>query len=405
MVKIAVLGYGTVGSGVVEVIDTNRDAINKRAGREIEVKYILDLKDFPGDPNENLIVHDVDTIMNDEEIKVVVEVMGGVEPAFTFAKQALNSGKSVCTSNKELVAKHGAELLAMAREKKLNFMFEASVGGGIPIIRPLNQSLTADEITEITGILNGTTNYILTKMSREGLAFDTVLKEAQEKGYAERNPEADVEGYDACRKIAILTSLAFGAQVDYEDIYTEGITKISDIDFQYAQQMRRAIKLFATSKRRDGQVYAMVAPFMVSEDHPLYSVNGVLNGIYVNGNVLGDVMFYGAGAGKLPTASAVVSDVVDCVKHMGTHVMSIWSTEKLALGDIAQAESAFFVRLEGSPKTRLDEAKGAFGQVEAVSIEGLENEFGVVTPKMSEKEYEACAAKVSGILNRIRMSR
>lgn len=227
MAKIAVLGYGTVGSGVVEVLETNKNSIEKRAGEGIEVKYVLDLRDFPGDPVQEKIVHDVDIIIQDKEIDVVVEVMGGIEPAFTFDKKALEAGKSVCTSNKALVAEHGPELLAMAKERNLNFMFEASVGGGIPIIRPLNQSLTADEITQITGILNGTTNYILTKMSQEGSSYEDVLKEAQDLGYAERNPEADVEGYDTCRKIAILTSLAFGSTVKFEEIQTEGITKIS----------------------------------------------------------------------------------------------------------------------------------------------------------------------------------
>ena len=237
MAKIAVLGYGTVGSGVVEVLETNKDSITKRAGREIEVKSVLDLRDFPGDPIQEKIVHDVDVIINDPEIEVVVEVMGGVEPAFTFVKRALEAGKSVCTSNKALVAAHGPELLEMAKKRNLNFMFEASVGGGIPIIRPLNQSLTADEITKITGILNGTTNYILTKMDKEGSTYEETLKEAQELGYAERNPEADVEGFDACRKIAILTSLAYGSTVKFEEIRTEGITKITTKDFKYAEKL------------------------------------------------------------------------------------------------------------------------------------------------------------------------
>ena len=230
MIQIAVLGYGTVGSGVVEVINTNHSSINKKAGEEINIKYVLDLRDFPGDPIQEKIVHDFDVILNDPEIKIVVEVMGGVEPAYTFTKKALLAGKSVCTSNKELVARHGAELLEIARERNINYLFEASCGGGIPIIRPLNSSLTADEIDEITGILNGTTNYILTEMAEKGSDFADVLKEAQNLGYAERNPEADVEGYDACRKIAILSSLAFGRQVDYEDIYTEGISKITATD-------------------------------------------------------------------------------------------------------------------------------------------------------------------------------
>ena len=311
MAKIAVLGYGTVGSGVVEVLSTNSSSIATRAGQPIEVKSVLDIRDFPGDPIQEKIVHDIDDIVNDPEIDVVVEVMGGVEPAFTFVKKALDAGKSVCTSNKALVAAHGPELLEMAKERKLNFMFEASVGGGIPIIRPLNQSLTADEITKITGILNGTTNYILTKMSKEGSSYEETLKEAQELGYAERNPEADVEGYDACRKIAILTSLAYGSTVNFEEVTTEGISKISTADFKYAEKLGCVVKLLATSYRRDEKVYVITAPFMIDSTHPLYNVNDVLNGIYVNGNVLGNVMFFGAGAGKLPTASAVVADVVD----------------------------------------------------------------------------------------------
>ena len=263
MIQIAVLGYGTVGSGVVEVINTNHESINKKAGEEINIKYVLDLREFPGDPVEDVLVHDYETIINDPEVQIIVEVMGGVEPAYTFTKRALEAGKCVCTSNKELVARHGLELLEIAREKDINYLFEASCGGGIPIIRPLNSSLTADEIDEISGILNGTTNYILTKMAEENADFEDVLKEAQEKGYAERNPEADVEGYDACRKIAILSSLAFGCHVDYEDIYTEGITRITVEDVKYAKGLGMSIKLLATSKREDGRFYAMVSPVLV----------------------------------------------------------------------------------------------------------------------------------------------
>ncbi len=273
MIQIAVLGYGTVGSGVVEVINTNHESINKKAGEEINIKYVLDLREFPGDPVEDVLVHDYETIINDPEVQIIVEVMGGVEPAYTFTKRALEAGKCVCTSNKELVARHGLELLEIAREKDINYLFEASCGGGIPIIRPLNSSLTADEIDEISGILNGTTNYILTKMAEENADFEDVLKEAQEKGYAERNPEADVEGYDACRKIAILSSLAFGCHVDYEDIYTEGITRITVEDVKYAKGLGMSIKLLATSKREDGRFYAMVSPVLVGQDSPLYSVN------------------------------------------------------------------------------------------------------------------------------------
>ena len=303
MVNIAVLGYGTVGSGVVEVIQTNQEIVNKRAGQEVNIKYVLDLREFEGDPIQKILVHDYDTILNDKDVKVVVEVMGGVEPAHTFVKQALENGKSVCTSNKEMVAKYGAELIQIAEDNNVNFLYEASVGGGIPIIRPLTSSLTCDDITEVSGILNGTTNYILTKMRDEGAAFADVLREAQEKGYAERNPEADIEGYDACRKIAILTSLVCGQQVDYEDVHTEGITKITEKDFLYAKALKGSIKLLGTYQRMDGKAYVMVAPMIVSEKHPLYHVDGVFNAIFVHGNMLDDAMFYGRGAGKLSTGN------------------------------------------------------------------------------------------------------
>lgn len=403
MINIGVLGFGTVGSGVVEVLNTNQDSINKRANEEINIKYVLDLRDFPGDPIQDKIVHDFDVIANDEDVKIIVEVMGGVEPAYTFVKRALLAGKSVCTSNKELVAKHGSELLQIAREKNINFLFEASVGGGIPIIRPLNSSLTADEIDEITGILNGTTNYILSKMTHEGLDFDSVLKDAQEKGFAEKNPEADVEGYDACRKIAILSSLAFGNQVDYEDIYTEGITKITATDILYAKKMGTAIKLLASSKRVGDSFYAMVAPFMINSEHPLYSVNNVFNGIFAHGNVLGDVMFYGSGAGKLPTASAVVADVVDAAKHMNRNIMQLWSNKKLELADISTSSKRFFVRVTGNADTELANIESVFGKVELIKVEELSGEFGFVTEVLTEADYQAKAEKCQGIINRIRV--
>ena len=404
MAKIAVLGYGTVGSGVVEVLSTNSSSIATRAGQPIEVKSVLDIRDFPGDPIQEKIVHDIDDIVNDPEIDVVVEVMGGVEPAFTFVKKALDAGKSVCTSNKALVAAHGPDLLEMAKERKLNFMIEASVGGGIPIIRPLNQSLTADEITKITGILNGTTNYILTKMSKEGSSYEETLKEAQELGYAERNPEADVEGYDACRKIAILTSLAYGSTVNFEEVTTEGISKISTADFKYAEKLGCVVKLLATSYRRDEKVYVITAPFMIDSTHPLYNVNDVLNGIYVNGNVLGNVMFFGAGAGKLPTASAVVADVVDCVKHKGTNVMTVWAKTKLELGKTDDEVREFFVRINGDASKDADAVKAAFGDVSVITVDGIEGEFGFVTGEMTEKAFNEAAKKFS-VINRIRIDK
>ncbi|WP_029503083.1 homoserine dehydrogenase [Lachnoclostridium phytofermentans] len=397
--KIAVLGFGTVGSGVYEVIKTNYETIAKRAGEAIDIKYVLDLRDFPGNPVQDIITHDFKVIVNDPEVKVVVEVMGGVEPAYTYVKEALLKGKSVCTSNKELVARHGAELLEIAKQKKINFLFEASVGGGIPIIRPLNQSLTADEIVEITGILNGTTNYILSKMKTQGSEFATVLKEAQELGYAERNPEADVEGYDACRKIAILTSLAYGMHVDFEQIYTEGITKITAEDIKYANVLEASIKLLATSKNVDGKVYAMVAPKMITDKHPLFSVNDVFNGILVKGNLLGDVMFYGSGAGKLPTASAVVSDVVDATKHMGTNIMTLWSSKHLIPADMNSYESKFFVRV---PFAEEETAKELFQIAKVVTAPDVEGEYAFITEKMTEEAFEEAAKKIS-IVNRIRV--
>lgn len=399
MIKIAVLGYGTVGSGVVEVLNTNQESINKKAGEEISIKYVLDLRDFPGDPIQEKVVHDFDVVLNDPEIKIVVEVMGGVNPAYSFVKQCLQAGKSVCTSNKELVAKHGPELLQIARDLNINFLFEASCGGGIPIIRPLNSSLTADEIDQITGILNGTTNYILSKMQREGLEFADVLKDAQDKGYAEKNPEADVEGYDACRKIAILSSLAFGNNVDFEDIYTEGITKITAQDILYANKMQVAIKLLASSRRIGDEFYAMVAPFMIPSTHPLYAVNDVFNAIFVHGNVLGDAMFYGSGAGKLPTASAVVADVVDAAKHLNRTIMTFWSSKKLELSSMESAQRRFFVRI---PKTSLEKAKTAFGSFEEIHVDGLDSEVGFITDVLTEKEFEKKAETLS-VISRIRM--
>ena len=398
MIQVAVLGYGTVGSGVVEVIEKNKAEINKKSGEELNVKYILDLRDFPGDPYEDKVVHDVNMILDDPEVKIICETMGGLKPAYDFTKKALSLGKSVCTSNKELVAAHGPELIRVAHENKCNYLFEASVGGGIPIIRPLNYSLTAEKIDAITGILNGTTNYILTKMDREGADFEAVLKEAQEKGYAERNPEADVEGYDACRKIAILSSLMCCKNVKYEEIYTEGITKITATDFVYARAMGRTIKLLAQSKEVDGKLFAMVASFMISRDNPLYMVNDVFNAVCVHGNMLGDSMYYGKGAGKLPTASAVVSDVVDCARHIGKVIMCFWDDEDVKVSDVSEARRAFFVRVDVAKEK---EAIDAFKSVRVIEAD-VEGEFAFVTDVMSEKEFNEKADAV-GIISRIRM--
>lgn len=399
MIQVAVMGYGTVGSGVVEVIEKNKEEINKKSNEALNIKYILDLRDFPGDPYEDKIVHDVEVILNDPEVQIICETMGGLKPAYEFTKRALMSGKSVCTSNKELVATHGPELIQIAHEHTCNYLFEASVGGGIPIIRPLNYSLTAEKIDSISGILNGTTNYILTKMEREGAAFEEVLKEAQEKGYAERNPEADIEGYDACRKIAILSSLMCGKNVRYQDIYTEGITKITADDFKYAKVMDCTIKLLGLAKEENGGLYAMVSPFLISKSHPLSMVNDVFNAVCVHGNMLGDSMYYGRGAGKLPTASAVVSDVVDCARHIGKIITCFWDAEDVKLTNVDEVERAFFVRVE---KAKEQEAKETFGDVKEITA-GVDGEFAFVTGRMSEKEFNEKAEKV-GVISRIRFA-
>ncbi len=401
MIKAAIMGYGTIGSGVLEVLQINQSSIAKRVGDGIEVKYILDLRDFPGEPIQDKIVHDYKTIAEDEEVKIVVETMGGVEPAYTFVKTMLEAGKHVTTSNKALVAAKGAELIALAKEKNVNFMFEASVGGGIPIIRPLNSCLTADEIEEITGIVNGTTNYMMTKMSEEGSEFADVLKDAQEKGYAEKDPTADIEGYDACRKIAILTSLVCGQQVDFEDIHTEGITKITATDIKYAKAMGRAIKLLASSKKTEGGYVAMVAPYLLPKTHPLYSVNDVFNAIFVHGNVLGDAMFYGSGAGKLPTASAVVADVVEMAKNLDKNIPVEWSSKKLELVDYKKSSSQFFVRTEGTDKAAVEKV---FGTVSYVEAEGVAGELGFVTETMTEAEFEKKTAEFGAVKGFIRMA-
>lgn len=403
MAKVAVLGYGTVGSGVVEVLNINKNLISTRAGEEITIRYVLDLKEFPGTSVEKLIVHDFEQIVNDEEVDVVVEVMGGIEPANTFVRRSLEAGKSVVTSNKALVAKHGAELLKTAKEHHVNFLFEASVGGGIPIIRSLNNALTGDEIEEITGILNGTTNYMMTKMFYDGAEYSEVLKEAQDNGYAERNPEADVEGYDACRKIAILSSIISGKYVNFEEIYTEGITKMSVRDFQYAKKMGMTIKLLASAKREDDRVSAIVAPFLLLPSHPLYNIDGVFNSVFVKGNMLGDAMFYGSGAGKLPTASAVVGDIVDVVKNKGRDVMASWTEETLELKSKGETKRKFFVRMAGDKDELLQKVEAAFGPVTVISLNDVTDEFGFVTGRIKENIYEAMAAGFSNILHMIRV--
>ncbi|WP_026892679.1 homoserine dehydrogenase [Lacrimispora aerotolerans] len=401
MKNVAVMGYGTIGSGVVEILDRNKEVIAKKVGEPVSVKYILDLREFPGTPVEDKIVHDFSVIVNDPEVSMVIETMGGLKPAYAFVKASLEAGKHVATSNKALVAAYGTELIRIAKEHKVNFLFEASVGGGIPVIRPLYTSLAGEEIEEITGILNGTTNYILTKMDKNGDTFENALREAQDLGYAERNPEADVEGHDTCRKIAILTAMAAGHEVNYEHIYTEGITNITDVDFAYAESLRTSIKLLGSSRLEQGAAHAFVAPVMIGMDHPLYSVSDVYNGILVKGNMLGTSMFYGSGAGKLPTASAVIADIIEALNNEDQHVELGWDEESLKIYPMETMSFRYFVRIKGIASKRLKEVEEVFGTVEAIELDHMD-EFAVVTESMTEKEYDNRAKKLSGIRQRIR---
>ena len=408
MIRIAVLGYGTVGSGVVKVIQTNAKIIAKRAGQEVEVKYVLDLRDFPDDPIQSKVVHDFNVILEDPEVDIVVETMGGTKPAYEFVKKSLLAGKSVCTSNKELVAAYGAELVHIAKSKTVNFLFEASVGGGIPIIRPLNQSLTADRIEQINGILNGTTNYILTKMAQEGSDFADVLKEAQELGYAEKDPTADVEGYDACRKIAILTSLAYGQQVDYEDIYTEGITKITAKDIKYAKEMGCDIKLLGVAKNTEEGIEAYVCPMLIPSSHPLASVNDSYNAVFVNGDAVENAMFYGRGAGELPTASAVVGDLFDIARNIKANCCArIGCTcyKELPVKKMADTYNRYFMRLIVEDRCGvLAEMTAVFAKY-GVSVAQIiqkaaraeeSAEVVVITAKVREGDFRMAMEELSG---------
>jgi homoserine dehydrogenase len=396
--KIAILGFGTVGSGVFDVINMNSEIIAKRAGKPIEVKYVLDLRDFPGNPVEKVLVHDVNIILDDPEVKIIAEVMGGMEPAFEFTKKALSHGKSVCTSNKELVAAHGAELIELAAKNNCDYYFEASVGGGIPIIRSLCDSLVGDDILEIKGIVNGTTNYILTRMGEDGLDFNVALKEAQDNGYAERNPAADIDGIDEQRKAAILASLAAGAQVDCDDIPTEGITKVTAEDIAAAKGLGAKIKLLVNIRRDDEKVSAMVAPFLVFENCQLYHVNNVFNGILVTGNATGDVLFYGKGAGKLPTAGAVAGDIIEAAKYYGLPSDTIWSKEKANMAKQGSSVGRFYVRLN---ENEAMEARKLLG-VTAESASSKSGEVAFITEAMSEDDFNSKIAKLNA-LSKIRV--
>ena len=388
MVNVAILGFGVVGSGVAEVLATNGSHIDKKVDDLIRLKYILDVRDFPDSPFADKVIHDFSIIENDPEVNIVVETIGGAKVALDFTRRALAAGKSVVTSNKELVAEHGCELLKLAQEKGVSYLFEASVGGGIPIIRPLNQCLAANEIEEIAGILNGTTNYILTRMIRAGLSFDAALKEAQQNGYAEQDPTADIEGHDACRKICILSSLSFGRHVYPNQVPTEGITGVTLADVAYADACGKKIKLLGRAIRRpDGKVCAFVAPHLVDVENPLAGVEDVFNAIAVRGNAIGDVMFYGRGAGKLPTASAVVADVIDAARHKDAKKRMVWAEGG---DDVAvpptDLESVWYVRVEGT----LEAVKAAFPDCALLPRAGApENEFAFLTPSMTRSALDS----------------
>ena len=367
MINVAIMGHGVVGSGVAEILINHSDRITQKAHTDVNVKYILDLRDFPDSPYSEKFIKDFNTILNDQSVKVVVEVMGGINPAYDFVKSCLLKGKSVATSNKELVAAKGAELIKIANEKNVNFLFEASVGGGIPVLRPIAQCLAANEITEIAGILNGTTNFILNKMIVDNMDFDAALALAQALGYAEKNPAADIEGHDACRKVCILAALGFGKHVYPEQVTTEGITEITLDDVESADNFGCVIKLIGRAKKLpNGKIAASVRPTLVSRDCVLSGVNGVFNAIMVNGDQTGEVMFYGKGAGKEATASAVVADVIDCVKHLSSRKYLDWD--------------------EGTPDyvdNAYDEVSRLYVRVSSDDFDGLEKQFEALFPAVS----------------------
>lgn len=394
MMNIAVLGYGTVGSGVVEIVNTKHAYIQGRSSEaDLNVKYILDLRDFPGDPNEDKVTHDFNDILNDNSVRIVAEAMGGTKPAFEFTAKLLEAGKHVVTSNKELVATHGLELLKIAKEHNVNYMFEASVGGGIPLLRPLSYCLAANEIQAINGILNGTTNFILSKMINENLTFEEALEIAQANGYAEADPTADVEGIDACRKICILADLAFGANVDPAKVHAEGITKITLEDVAYANNCGSVIKLVGTAKRLpDGKAYITVSPAIVRSGSQLAAVSDVFNGVLINGDNVGDVFFYGPGAGKLPTASAVVADIIDCANHDEKRKMLGWGPEIDGMvADYREVPNEYYIRLKvENPAEAQQEIRDAFGKIYLLARSGAYNtELAFITAPFTENEVRA----------------
>ena len=379
MSKIAILGLGTVGTGVAKVVAENARQVERKLGEPLTVKSIL-VRHFKDGPYRQLMIDDFSRIERDDEIRVVVETIGGVDAAYEYTRRALEAGKHVVTANKQLVAEKGCELLELARKKKVNYLFEASVGGGIPVLHPLTECLCANRVDEIYGILNGTTNYILSRMVRTGAFFSDALREAQAKGYAEADPTADVQGIDAGRKICILADLAFGAQVRPEDVPMEGIKKLSLRDVKVAQRAGYRIKLLGRCLRMPGGGRtAYVAPHLVPEEHPLANVEDVFNAVVVKGNAVGEVMFYGRGAGELPTASACVSDVLECLRRSPRQEEIGWSADFGGFIDPMEVATRFYFRIEGS----LTDAAMAFGQVEVLSEDG---ETGFLTDRITGRE-------------------
>ena len=403
MFKAAIMGFGTVGSGVYEVLDRNADVVAKNATVSIEVKYILDLRDFPGTPYEDKVIHDFAIIENDPEVSIVVETMGGKGAAYEFTKRCLMAGKHVVTSNKELVASCGAELLAIAKEHNVNYLFEASVGGGIPIIRPMLQCLTANHMTRITGILNGTTNYILTRMIDAGLTFDAALKEAQEMGYAEANPSADIDGVDACRKICILSDIAYGELIYPEYISTEGISRITLEDVSYAAQAGCVVKLLGRAVLNDdGTIYAFVAPHFVDKKIPLSNVSDVFNAIMVTGDMLGDSMFYGRGAGKLATASAVVADMIDSARHNKRRRLVSWEdSKKNIVRPMDDFASKWYVRVKGDHMAK--QLVDAFPKCDMLKSLNAGEEAACITGMRTTAEMEEAVAQFGSAASCMRL--
>lgn len=390
---VAIMGYGVVGSGVASLLEKNHEHIVKKSMQsEMELKYILDRRTFPGDPYEHLVISDFSKILEDDGVKIVVETMGGVHPAYEYVSACLNAGKSVVTSNKELVATKGCELLRIADEKNVNFLFEASVGGGIPIIRPISQCLAANDIDEIAGILNGTTNFILTKMISDGMTFEDALFLAQKNGYAERDPSADVDGFDACRKICILAALCFGKHVYPDCVHTEGIRKITLADVEYARSWGGVIKLIASAKKLDnGKVSVMVSPAFIQNHSQLATVDDVFNAILVRGDAIGDVVFYGKGAGKMPTASAVVADVIDCAKHMERKKFFGWQdSEPGYVADYLDNITSFYIRgTTQNAAAAIARINSLFGDVQMLTrANAPEGEFAFATDPLSEIELD-----------------